>query len=115
MLLILGLLLIAAGVVLLLNLGGAATAVIRRVTSKDLGQLPAGYAASPTGLKVYALLLIAIGVATAGFAVAPSSPVTGVAGIVLGALGFAIASVIAIAGEVRTYRALQARTPTDRP
>lgn len=119
MLLTIAVLLISAGVLLLLNVGGAATAVIRRVTSKNLGQLPAGYAASVGGLRVYAVLLIAIGLATAGFAIAPASPVAGLAAILLGAIAFAVASGIAILGEVRTYRALQrgseARTRTDRP
>jgi hypothetical protein len=46
MVLALGLLISAAGAVLLVNLFGAADMVIHRVTSHSLGELAPGYAAS---------------------------------------------------------------------
>jgi len=62
----LGLVLVAVGVVLLVNLGGSADSVIRRVTSRNLGELAPGYAASRGGFKVYATLVLALGVSVAG-------------------------------------------------
>ncbi len=106
-LLAIGVLLIAAGLVLLLNLGGAADQVIRRVTSRYLGQLAPGYAATPGGFRVYSVLLIAIGLAGAGLGLAEANPQLGLAGVVVGLAAFAIASVIAIRGEFTTYRQQQ--------
>src|SRR5256885_15557301 len=57
-----GVLVTVAGVVLLLNLFGTGDYVIRRVTSKYLGELPPGFAASRRGFRIYATLVIAIGV-----------------------------------------------------
>ena len=107
MALIIGVLLALAGIALLLNVGGAGDLVIRRVTSRSLGGLAPGYAASPDGFKIYATLILAIGVAVAGLGMAEWSAVLGVGVLVLGIAAFAVASVIAIAGEVRTYRALK--------
>ena len=95
MLLAIGLLLIAAGVVLLLDLGGAARFVIRRLTSRSLGELAPGYAASRDGFRVYA-----------GLAISPSAPLPGAVGTVIGIVGFLVATGIALMGEVRTYRDL---------
>jgi hypothetical protein len=94
------------GTILLVNLGGAANVVIRRLTSRNLGELAPGYAASPRGLRAYATLILALGLAVAGVGVSPSAALAGVLGIALGVATFAIASVIAITGELRTYRAL---------
>ena len=99
--------LIGVALALLLNVAGAADAAIRRVTSRNLGSLAPGYAASPGGLRVYAVLLLALGVAFAGVGIAAGRPVLGFAVLVAGLAVFAIASVIAIAGEVRTYRRLK--------
>src|SRR5205823_10118371 len=55
-----------AGVVLLLNLFGAGDYVMRRLTSKYLRELPPGLAASRRGLRIYATLVIAIGVLSLG-------------------------------------------------
>jgi hypothetical protein len=105
--LVIGVLLCVAGAVLLFNVGGAADAVIRRVTSRSLGELAPGFAASHSGFKVYAALVLAIGVAVAGLGIADRSAVLGVSLLLLGIAAFAVASVIAIVGEVRTYRALK--------
>ncbi len=103
----LGLLLCAAGLVLLLNVGGAADAVIRRVTSQRLGELAPGFAATRRGFNTYATLVLAIGMFAVGLAVVGWFAPIGTSLIVLGGITFAGASVIAIAGEVETYRALK--------
>jgi hypothetical protein len=102
-----GVLLCVAGLVLLLNLFGAAELVIRRVTSRSLGELAPGFAASPRGFRTYAALILAIGIVCVGLAVTGRVLPLGVALLVLGAIVFGIASVIAIVGEVETYRALK--------
>jgi hypothetical protein len=107
MALFIGALLVLAGIALLFNVGGAGDLVIRRVTSRSLGELAPGYAASPGGFKVYAALILALGVAVAGLGVADLSAVLGIGLLALGIAAFVVASVIAIAGEVRTYRALK--------
>jgi hypothetical protein len=107
MILALGVLISAAGAVLLLNLFGAGDMVIHRVTSRSLGELAPGYAATPRGFRVYAALVLAIGVVCDGIGVAGSSIQLAAGLIVLGVVAFAIASVIAIAGEVTVYRGLK--------
>jgi hypothetical protein len=106
-----GLLLLVAGLLLLFNVGGAASALIRRVTSRSLGSLAPGYAADPWGMRVYAILVAGLGLAVTGVGLAPSSVLVGAAMLALGVTDFVIASVLIIAGEVRTYRALP-RPPT---
>ena len=107
MVLAIGVLLCVAGIALLLNLGGAADAVIRKVTSRSLGELAPGFAASRGGFKVYAALVLAIGVAVTGLGVIGQSAAFGLGLVAVGLIVFVAASVIAIAGEVRTYRALK--------
>ena len=107
MALFIGVLLCLVGIALLFNVGGAGALVVRRVTSRSLGELAPGYAASPGGFKVYATLILAIGVAVAGLGFADRSAVLGAGFLVVGVGGFIVASVIAIAGEVRTYRAVK--------
>lgn len=102
-----GVLLLVAGLVLLFDVAGAAGVVMRRVTSQPLGELAPGFAASRTGFKVYAVLILAVGVAVTGLGIAGSSAVIGGVLLALGILVFLVASVVAIAGEVRTYRALK--------
>jgi hypothetical protein len=106
-LLVVGLLISLAGIALLFNVGGAGDLVIRRVTSRSLGELAPGYAASSGGFKVYATLILALGVAVTGLEIADRSAVVGLTLLVLGIAAFVVASAIAIAGEVRTYRALK--------
>ena len=107
MILALGVLLCLAGITLLFNVGGAADAVIRRVTSRSLGDLAPGFAASRGGFRVYAALVLAIGVSVTGLGIASQSAALGVALLVLGLIAFIAASALAIMGEVRTYRALK--------
>lgn len=102
-----GLLLCLAGLVLLLNLFGAAEMVIRRVTSRSLGELAPGFAASRRGFRAYATLVLAIGTLCLGLAATDRFLPLAAALLVLGALTFGVASVIAIAGEVETYRRLK--------
>ena len=106
MLIAAGLVLLGVGAALLVNLGGSAKAVIRRVTSRNLGDLAPGYAASAAGFRVYATLIASLGVVVCGVGVSAAVPLPGVAAILLGVAVFAIASVLAITGEVRAYRAL---------
>jgi hypothetical protein len=102
-----GVLLCVAGLVLLLNLFGAADLVIRRVTSRSLGELAPGFAASTRGFRTYAALILAVGILCIGLAMAARFLPLGAALLVLGVMTFGIASVIAIVGEVETYRALK--------
>jgi len=108
---VIGVLLLAAGAVLLLDLGGAARALIRGVTSRNLGTLAQGYAADPAGMRVYAVLVMGLGLAVFGIGLAPASLLPGAAALVAGALVFVVASALIIAGEVRTYRALPKPPP----
>jgi len=105
--LVIGVLLSLAGLVLLVNLFGAADLVMRRVTSQPLGELAPGFAASLRGFRIYAVLVLAIGILCLGLAATAWFIPLGAGLLVLGALAFGIASVIAIAGEVETYRALK--------
>jgi hypothetical protein len=102
-----GVLLCLAGITLLVNLGGAGDAVIHKVTSRSLGELAPGFAASRSGFRVYAVLVLAVGVAVVGLGVIGQSVLAGVALLVAGLVAFVAASVVAIVGEVRTYRALK--------
>lgn len=104
MVLVIGILLTVAGIVLLLNVFAAGDYVMRTVTQKYLGSLPPGFAASKRGFRVYATLVISIGVVFLGLGIAASLVPVGAALLVLGAVIFVIASVIAIKGEVATSR-----------
>ena len=99
-----GVLLCLAGIVLLLNLLGAGEYVIRRVTSRNLGELPPGFAASKRGFRIYATLVLAVGIVVVGVGLIGSLVPIAAALIALGALIFGVASVVAIAGEVETAR-----------
>jgi hypothetical protein len=105
--LVIGVLLCLAGLILLVNLFGAADLVMRRVTSQPLGELAPGFAASRRGFRTYAALVLAIGILCFGLAATAWSIPLGAGLLAVGALTFGIASVIAIAGEVETYRALK--------
>ena len=109
MVIAIGVVLVVAGVVLLSDLAGAARFMIRRVTSRNLGELAPGYAASPGGFRVYATLILAVGLAMAGLGVTATAPVGGAIMAAIGVLLFLVASIVAITGEVRTYRALPRR------
>jgi hypothetical protein len=102
--LIIGGLIVLIGVVLVLNLLGAGAFVMRSVTSRYLGSLPPGYAASRAGFRVYALLVIAIGLLFAGFGAAETSVAIGIIVFAIGVVGFVVLSVLAIRGEMETIR-----------
>lgn len=105
--LVVGVLISLAGIALLFNVGGAGDLVIHRVTSRSLGELAPGYAASPGGFRVYATLVLAVGAAVTGLEIADRSAWIGLGLLLVGIAVFVVASVIAIVGEVRTYRALK--------
>ncbi len=107
MVLAIGVVLVVAGLALLLNVGGAGDLVIRRVTSRSLGELAPGFAATLRGFRTYAVLVLAVGVLAVGLVVVGWSLPVGATLLVLGAITFVIASAIAIVGEVETYRALK--------
>ena len=102
--LVIGALVALAGIVLLLNLFGSGDYVMRSVTQKDLGSLPPGFAASKRGFRVYATLLFAVGLVCFGVGLTAKVLPIGAGLIVIGALVFGIASVVAISGEVETAR-----------
>ncbi len=105
--LVLGVLLTAAGIVLLWNFFGAADYVIRHVTSKPLGSLAPGFAASRRGFSVYATLVLSFGVFLLGAAAAQTVPWIGLTLLFVSIASFGIASAIAIRYEIETYRALK--------
>jgi hypothetical protein len=94
-----------AGFVLLLNLFGAGDYVIRRVTSRYLGELPPGFAATKRGFRIYASLVLAVGIVCLGIGMIGASVPVAAGLLVVGAITFGIASVVAIVGEVEVYRA----------
>jgi hypothetical protein len=102
-----GILFSLVGLVLLLNVFAAGDYVIKHLTSRSLGSLAPGFAATRRGLRTYATLLLAVGIVCLGLGGATSSILLGAALMVIGALTFGIASMVAIAGEVETYRSLQ--------
>ena len=99
-----GAVLFIAGFALLLNLFGAGDYAIRRVTSRYLGTLPPGFAASKRGFRIYAVLVLAVGVLCLGLAASAWLLPLGAALLVVGAITFGVASMVAIAGEVETAR-----------
>ena len=90
------------GVVLAVNLLGAGDFVMRNLTQRYLGSLPPGYAASKNGFRIYAALVVAIGLLFGGFGIAEVAVSAGVALFAIGALGFVVLSVLAIRGEITT-------------
>src|SRR5438132_9698984 len=93
-----------AGLVLLLNLFGAGDYAIRRVTSRYLGTLPPGFAGSKRGFRIYAVLVLAVGVLCLGLAATAWLLPLGAGLLVVGAIMFGVGSMVAIAGEVETAR-----------
>jgi hypothetical protein len=105
--LVIGVLFFVVGFVLLLNVFAAGDYVIRHLTSRSLGELAPGFAASRRGFRTYAALVLAIGILCVGLAMTDRFLPLAAGLLVLGAMTFGVASVIAIAGEVETYRALK--------
>jgi len=100
---------IGLGVALtLVSLGLAVRAkdVISRVTSRPLGTLAPGFAATRWGYAIYVGLVQSIGLALLGLGLSAYRPST-IGLFVVGAGAFVGLSIAAIAGEVRTYRALK--------
>ena len=97
MLLALGAALILAGLVL----ATARTWVIRRVTSRSLGSLAPGFAATPGGYLVYAYLVFDLG----WFVVALVQGFALLLAITIAT--FVVGTLVVLVGEVRTYRALK--------
>jgi hypothetical protein len=106
-LLAIGILLVLAGRILHANFGGAADFVIKNMTSRSLRSLAPGYAASSSGFKVYSHLLVAIGMALIGLGLLDWQGYFGEIFVLVGIVYFMTFSVVAIVGEVRTYRALK--------
>ena len=102
----LGIVLIVVGAAWLLNVLGAGDLVMRRVTQQNLGSLAPGYAGTKRGFRVYSMLVIAVGVVCVGIGLVEQFAPLAAGLIVLGAIAFGVASVVAIAGEVETYRKL---------
>ncbi|HVH62682.1 MAG TPA: hypothetical protein VNA65_03675 [Candidatus Dormibacteraeota bacterium] len=99
-----GVLLCLIGFAWLLNIFGAGDYMIRRVTSQNLGSLPPGFASTLRGFRIYAVLVAAIGVVCLGLGLTERSVPLGAGLIVVGAVTFGIASMLAIAGEIETAR-----------
>jgi len=103
----LGLLILLAGGILYANVAGAADFLIKNLTSRSLGTLAPGYAASPSGIRVYANVVASFGIVAIGLG---STDWGGSAGAFVAVVGFVLFiafSAVAIVGEVRTYRALK--------
>jgi hypothetical protein len=103
----LGVLLCLAGLALMFNVLGSADFTKRRVTTQPLGTLAPGFAASNRGFRTYAALVLAVGIVALGVGMTSVYVPVGALLIVAGAVIFGITSVIAITGEVETYRALK--------
>jgi len=80
---------------------------MRNVTRRNLGTLAPGFAASPEGFHVYARMIAAIGVFFLGVAVAERYALVGVGLVAASLIVFVFLSVVAIRGEIATYRALK--------
>ena len=91
----------AACVIIAAVLGLARETVTRRVTSRSLGTLAPGYAATKTGYLIYAGLIADFGILL--IAINYSRVLLIVAAIAV----FIVGSIAGIIGEVVTYRALK--------
>ena len=98
----LGVALLVVSLVLALLAG----AVIDRVTSRSLGTLAPGFAATRWGFAVYVGLVESVGLAVLGIGLSATRPST-VTLFWIGSGEFVGLSIAAIVGEVRTYRALK--------
>jgi len=101
----LGLLILVAGGILYTNV--AADFLIRNLTSRSLGALAPGYAASPSGIRVYANVIASFGIVVTGLGAIDWAGTIGAFVAVVGLVLFIAFSAVAIVGEVRTYRALK--------
>jgi hypothetical protein len=101
----LGLLVLLAGGILYTHI--AADFVIKNITSRSLGSLAPGYAASPSGFRVYANVVASFGIVVIGLGATDWAGSVGAFVAVVGVVMFVAFSAVAIAGEVKTYRALK--------
>ncbi len=97
------------GLTWLLNVFAAGDYIVRHLTSRYLGSLPPGFAATRRGFRIYCVLIIALGVLFAGLGVAERSVPLAAGLLVIGAIAFGITSMLAITGEIETARAQRAR------
>jgi hypothetical protein len=101
----LGFLILVAGGILYTNV--AANFLIRHLTSRSLGTLAPGYAASRAGITTYSNVIASFGIVVIGLGATDWAGTTGAFVAVVGLIMFVAFSAAAIAGEVRTYRALK--------
>jgi hypothetical protein len=105
MLTALGLLILLAGGILYTKVAGAF--LIKNLTSRSLGTLAPGYAASPSGIRVYANVIASFGIVVIGLGATDWAGSMGAFVAIVGLVMFVAFSAVAIAGEVKTYRALK--------
>jgi hypothetical protein len=101
----LGLLILLAGGFLYTKVVG--DFLIRHVTSRSLGTLAPGYAASRSGIKAYSNVIASFGILVIGLGATDWAGSLGAFVAVVGLVSFVGFSAAAIAGEVKTYRALK--------
>jgi hypothetical protein len=101
----LGLLILVAGGILYTRV--AADFLIRNLTSRSLGTLAPGYAASRAGIRTYSNVIASFGIVVIGLGATDWAGSTGAFVAVVGLVMFVAFSAVAIAGEVKTYRALK--------
>jgi hypothetical protein len=101
----LGLLILVAGGILYTKVAG--DFLIRHLTSRSLGTLAPGYAASRSGIRVYSNVIASFGIVVIGLGATDWAGSTGAFVAVVGLVMFVAFSAVAIVGEVRTYRALK--------
>jgi hypothetical protein len=106
-LLVVGGLFVVVGAALVSNVGGAADFAMTHVTRRKLGSLAPGFAASKAGFAVYARLILFVGVFFLGAGVAVRYALVGLGVMAAALVAFVFLSVIAIRGEVSSYRALK--------
>jgi hypothetical protein len=101
----LGLIILLAGGILYTNV--ASDFLIRNLTSRSLGTLAPGYAASRSGIRVYSNVIASFGIVVIGLGATDWAGTIGALVAVVGLVMFVAFSAAAIVGEVRTYRALK--------
>jgi hypothetical protein len=101
----LGLVILLAGGILYTKV--ASNFLIKNLTSRSLGTLAPGYAASHAGIKTYSNVIASFGILVIGLGATDWAGTTGAFVAVVGLVMFVAFSVVAIVGEVRTYRALK--------
>ncbi len=101
----LGLVIMVAGGILYTKVVG--DFLITHLTSRSLGSLAPGYAASRAGMRTYSNVIATFGILVVGLGATAWADRVGAFVAVVGFVAFVGYSAAAIAGEVRTYRALK--------